>query len=123
MYSRKNKRPKLSEDLKINTIKFFYSHGMAATVDCFSSQHGCKISKSTIYSWKAEYDQFHDHGRLHTSLAPKSRRPKRVRISHIDIRIINEIVRLRHNYPIVGKAKLYHLLIPFCEANGVNMIS
>ncbi|MGL4758472.1 MAG: DDE-type integrase/transposase/recombinase, partial [Patescibacteria group bacterium] len=123
MYKRKCKRVKLTADLKINTIRFFYKHGLAATIDSFFETNGCKISRSTIYSWKKEYDMYHDHGRLHTSLAPKSKRPKRVRVSSTDSRIINEIIRLRTEYRTLGKAKLYHMLMSFCEAKGLIMVS
>jgi hypothetical protein len=123
MYSRKNKRPKLTEHLKINTIVFYYKYGLAATKDCFKQSYDCNISTSTIYSWKKEYDRYHDHGRLGSSLAPKSKRPLRVRTSNIDPRISEEIIRIRCSYPTTGKAKLYHLLIPFCKANGIKMVS
>ncbi len=97
---------------------------MAATVDSFSYQHGCKISVSTIYSWKKEYDQYHDHGRIHTALAPKSRKPKRFRVSETDPRLIDEITRIRIcENPIIGKAKLYHILEPFCKEKGIKMVS
>jgi hypothetical protein len=63
------------------------------------------------------------HGRLHSSLAPKSKRPRKVRVSSTDPRIIQEIIRLRTEHRTLGKAKLCIILKPFCEANGLKMIS
>ncbi len=123
MFKRKTKRIKLTSDLKINTIRFFYKHGLAATIDSFFETNGCKVSNSTVYSWKKEYDMYHDHGRLHSSLAPKSKRPRKVRVSSTDPRIIQEIIRLRTEHRTLGKAKLCIMLKPFCETNGLKMIS
>ena len=116
---RKTKRPKLTAELKINTIKFFKVHGLAATKSQYELQYNVSISSSTIYSWRVEVDRYDNHGMLITGLYPKSRRPKRCRVSTYDPRISEEIIRLRHSYQILGKDKLYQLLIPFCKANGI----
>lgn len=121
-YKRKLKRPPLTAALKMNTIKFLIDHGVLATQAQFKLQHGVSISRSTLYSWKKLYDRFHNHGALIDILNPLSKRPRKVKVSTIDKRIIDKIIELRHLYPILGKEKLYVMLIPFCEAEGLKMI-
>jgi hypothetical protein len=123
MYIRKTKRPKLTIEVKVKTVKFFLNHGLKATQDAFFDAFGCTVSRSTLFSWRKEYNWYHNHGALLESLRPKSKRPKKIRVSATDPRIVEEIIRIRSEVnPIMGKVKIDKLLIPFCEAKGIKRI-
>ncbi|SMC08725.1 Transposase InsO and inactivated derivatives [Nitratiruptor tergarcus DSM 16512] len=87
-------------------LEFWEKYGLAATTEAFG------VSRRTLFRWKKS---FNDADGDIKALNPKSRRPKRVRESKVPIEVIKEIKRLRKAYPNIGKAKLYHLLKPFCE--------
>ncbi|WP_236584452.1 MULTISPECIES: hypothetical protein [unclassified Nitratiruptor] len=83
---------------------------MEATIDAFG------VSRRTLFRWKKALKDADDDIK---ALNPKSRKPKRVRESKVLLQVIKEIKRLRKAYPNIGKAKLYHLLKPFCEERGL----
>lgn len=120
--NRVTKRPKLTAELKINTVKYYRDNGLTATQLRFGIEYGAKISRSTIYSWIKQVNCYDNRGLLLTNLNLKSRKPTKCRESQYDSRLDDEIIRLRHKYPIMGKDKLYCLLIPFSKANGINTI-
>jgi len=91
-------------------LDFWQKYGLEATIDAFG------VSRRTLYRWRAKLKKA--EGEL-TALNPQSKRPKRVRQSRVSLEIVQEIRRLRKKYPNIGKAKLYHLLKPFCEAKGL----
>lgn len=91
-------------------LDFWQKYGLEATIDAFG------VSRRTLYRWKAKLERA--KGDL-TALNPQSKRPKRVRESQVSLEIVRQIRKLRQEYPNIGKAKLYHLLKPFCEAKGV----
>jgi transposase-like protein len=90
-------------------LQFWQKHGLEATIDAFG------VSRRTLFRWKSALKKAKgDIGALN----PKSTRPKRVRTSSVPLEVVKEIRRLREVYPNIGKAKLYHLLQPFCEERG-----
>ncbi|BAF69839.1 integrase core domain-containing protein [Nitratiruptor sp. SB155-2] len=91
-------------------LEFWQKYGLEATIEAFG------VSRRTLYRWKKS---FNDANGDIKALNPKSRKPKKVRESKVPLEVIKEIKRLREKYPNIGKAKLYHLLKPFCEAKGV----
>ena len=91
-------------------LEFWEKYGLEATIDAFG------VSRRTLYRWKAKLKKAKGDIK---ALNPKSTRPKRVRQSKVPLEIVQEIRRLREQYPNIGKAKLYHLLKPFCEAKGL----
>jgi len=91
-------------------LEFWERYGLEATREAFG------VSRRTLYRWKAKLKKA--KGDI-SALNPKSRRPKRVRESKVPVEIVGEIRRLREKYPNIGKAKLYYLLKPFCEAKGL----
>ncbi|BCD62733.1 transposase [Nitratiruptor sp. YY08-26] len=101
----------ISEEARRKKIlDFWKKYGLEATKEAFG------VSRRTLFRWKKS---FNDANGDIKALNPKSRKPKRVRESNVPLEVIKEIKRLRKVYPNIGKAKLYHLLKPFCEAKGV----
>jgi transposase InsO family protein len=62
-------------------------------------------SRATVYRWLRRYDP-----RDLTSLAPRSRRPKRVRRATWTAAQEQAVLALRERYPRFGKVKLHYLL-------------
>ena len=99
---------------RIKVIEFHSKHGTSATIDAFG------VGKTTIYRWK---QQFKRSNRDVTILIPKSKRPHNIRSMQTDIKIIEEIVRIRSNPPILGKEKIKPQLDLFCDELGLKRIS
>nr|WP_187648266.1 helix-turn-helix domain-containing protein [Nitrosophilus labii] len=91
-------------------LDFWQKYGLEATIDAFG------VSRRTLYRWKRALKEAKGDVVL---LNPKSTRPKKVRKSKVSLEIVQEIKRLREKYPNIGRAKLYHLLKPFCEKKGI----
>ena len=91
-------------------LEFWEKYGLEATTEAFG------VSRRTLFRWRKAYKEANKDI---TALNPKSRKPKRVRESKVSFEIVRQIRKLRKEYPNIGKAKLYHLLKPFCEAKGL----
>ncbi len=106
----------ISEEAKrrVKILKFWEKYGLEATIEAFG------VSRRTLYRWKAKLKKVKGDIK---ALNPKSKRPKRVRQSKVPLEIVQEIRRLREQYPNIGKAKLYHLLKPFCDKKGLHVPS
>ncbi|WP_187648704.1 integrase core domain-containing protein [Nitrosophilus labii] len=102
----------ISEEVKKRKkiLEFWEKYGLEATTEAFG------VSRRTLFRWKKAYKEANKDI---TALNPKSRKPKRVRESKVSLEIVRQIRKLRQEYPNIGKAKLYHLLKPFCEAKGL----
>lgn len=110
LFNMENK--KAQKRLKI--LNFFDKYGLEATKEAFG------ISRRTLYRWRATLIKNKNNI---TSLNPKSTKPKNLRKSNVSKLLIDEIRRLRENYPNIGKAKLYVILKPWCEQNNFNLPS
>jgi len=95
---------------RLKILKFFDKYGLEATIEAFS------VSRRTLYRWKKTYKK--NKGDI-LSLNPKSTQPKTKRTPTTRRVIINEIKRLREQYPNIGKAKLLVILKPWCEENNI----
>lgn len=95
-------------------LQFFEKYGVEATLEAF------EISKRTLYRWQAT---LRDSAKDISSLNPQSTAPKTIRKPNTNKAIIDEIKRLRKKYPNIGKAKLYHMLKPWCEKSNLTLIS
>jgi len=95
-------------------VLFYEKYGLDATLEAF------EISKRTLYRYKALLKK--GDNKIE-ALEPKSKAPKRKRVSQVPREIIVEIKRLREKYPNLGKAKLYHMLKPWCKEKGLSMLS
>lgn len=85
-------------------LLFYKKHGISATLDAYA------ISRSTLFRWQAAKE----------NLQPKSTRPKHVRKSSVDPRIVHEIKTLRIHHRNICKEKIYALLDSFCKTYGLN---
>ena len=106
----------ISEEAKrrVKIIGFWEKYGLEATIEAFG------VSRRTLYRWKAKLKKVKGDIK---ALTPKSKRPKRVRQSKAPLEIVQEIRRLKEQYPNIGKAKLYHLLKPFCDKKALHIPS
>jgi len=81
-----------------------------------STLHAFKISKRTLFRWKARRNK--GLGRME-ALNPSSRKPKKVRTRRWPVEIVREIKSLRYAHPNLGKEKIHVLLKPYCERTGL----
>ena len=95
-------------------VLFYEKFGLEATLEAF------EISKRTLYRYQALLKK--GKNKIE-SLEPKSKAPKHRRKSTVPRDIVLEIKRLREKYPNLGKAKLYHLLKPWCEKKKLPVLS
>ncbi|MDD3591973.1 MAG: integrase core domain-containing protein [Sulfurovum sp.] len=95
-------------------VLFYQKYGLEATLEAFD------ISKRTLYRYQAILKESKYNIQ---ALEPKSKAPKQKRTSTVPQEIVTEIKRLREKYPNLGKAKLYHLLKPWCQNNSLSVIS
>lgn len=100
------------ERLKI--ILFYHRYGEKATQEAFG------VDRKLLYIWRK---RFNLSQRRLSSLIPTSTRPKQVRASNIDIRIISYISFLRENHYRLGKEKIKPLLDQYCFREGLPHIS
>ncbi len=95
-------------------VLFYEKYGLAATLEAF------EISKRTLYRYQSLLKKGNNQIE---SLEPKSKAPKKKRQSTVPREIVLEIKRLREKYPNLGKAKLYHLLKPWCKKKKLPVLS
>jgi len=95
-------------------VLFYEKYGLEATLEAF------EISKRTLYRYKAALKRSNNSI---TALEPKSKVPKTKRKSTVPQEIIDKIKSLRKEYPNLGKAKLYHMLKPWCQSKNLPVIS
>jgi hypothetical protein len=86
-------------------------HGLASSMDAF------KVSRRTLFDWKYRLKK---GGNKPEALNPQKRTPGTKRKRTWDIRILNEIKKLRIDYPNLGAEKLHPLLLDFCDVSGIN---
>lgn len=93
--------PKLSAALefRLRCVECSYRDGVVGAVQRFGR------SRATIYRWRRRYNP-HDL----SSLAPRSRRPKRVRRATWSAAQEHVVLALREAHPCFGKDKLHYLL-------------
>jgi len=95
-------------------VLFYQKYGLEATLEAFD------ISKRTLYRYQSILKKSNNNI---LSLEPKSKTPKQTRTSQVPKEIVAQIKRLREQYPNLGKAKLYHLLKPWCQENSLPIVS
>ncbi len=102
-------------DQRLSILKFWKKYGLKATKDAFGA------GRSTLYGWWKIYQ---DSGCKIESLNPQSQAPKHRRQRSVDLRIIQEMRRLRLKVcPNLGKDKIKIFLDPFCQALGLKPLS
>lgn len=101
-----------SQRLKI--ITFFEAYGEKATKEAFGAD------RKVISRWRQRLKK--QNGKLQ-SLVPTSTRPKKIRVSTVDPRIVAFIRGEREAHPMVGKEKLKPDVDEFCLDVGIPTIS
>jgi transposase InsO family protein len=97
----------ISEEAKqrAKIITFWKRYGLEATGEAY------EVKRRTLYLWQRKLRE--GNGKIE-SLNCGSRAPKKKRQRRYDWRIVDEVKRLRDQYPNLGEKKLYPLLVAFC---------
>ena len=108
-------RDMITEAAKQRTriLAFWEKHGDEATEEAFGTK------RRTLFNWQKNLKV---GGGMLEALNPKSKAPKQKRKRLWDVRILEEIKRLRsaEMHPNLGAEKLYPLLLDFCDVNGIS---
>ncbi len=99
---------------RLDAIWLYEEHGLEAAKKIFN------VSRSTLFSWKKRLRE--SGGRI-DSLAPASRRPKRVRPPQTDRRIEEYVRQYRLRHPGVGKSAIKYELDVYCQTKGLPTVS
>jgi transposase InsO family protein len=99
---------------RLRILQFYQRYGEKACLEAFG------VDRKLVYIWRRRFN--HSSGRL-SSLVPDSTRPKRVRVSHIDLRVIKFISDLREKYPRLGKQKIKPLVDKYSLREGISCVS
>jgi len=99
---------------RLDAIWLYERHGMEAVERVFG------VSRATVFNWKKRLKN--SNGDLR-SLAPGSRRPKRVRSPVVNRRIEERIRQYRLEHPGIGKATIKYGLDAFCHSQGLPTVS
>ena len=95
---------------KYDALLFWEKHGLDATLDAF------KVSRRTLYRWR---QILREAGHNVAALVPRSTAPHRRRKAQRPPGLVQEIRRLRKDYPNLGKQPLQKLLEPWCVRHGL----
>lgn len=97
---------------RMKILEHWKRHGMESTIHAFDTK------ERTLWDWKSRLEK---GGGKPEALNPKSKAPKEKRKRIWDVRILEELRRLRSKdiHPNLGAEKLYPLLLDFCDANGI----
>ena len=99
---------------RLDAIWLYERHGMEAVARVFG------VSRATVFNWKKRLKK--GNGDLR-SLAPESRRPKRVRSPVVNRRVEECIRQYWLEHPGIGKATLKYGLDVFCHSQGLSTVS
>jgi transposase InsO family protein len=94
---------------RLKILEHWKKHSLESTIDAF------EISERTLWNWKGRLDA---GGGKPESLNSGKRTPQTKRKRIWDVRILEEIRKLRIDHPNLGKEKIYPLLLDFCDAFG-----
>jgi len=95
---------------RYHILQYWKKWKLGATKDAFG------VSRRTLYRWQA---RLREAGGDPAALAARSRRPRRVRRPTTPAPVVEQIRRLRQQYPNLGKAKVHCMLRPWCEQRGL----
>ena len=95
---------------RLKILVHWKKHGLESAI------HAFEVSKRTLFDWKARLNK--GGGKLE-ALNPKKKIPKNRRRRTWDIRILEEIKRLREAHPNLGACKIYPLLLDFTDSVGI----
>lgn len=96
---------------KNKIIIHWQKYGIKSAMDAFS------ISRRTLFNWKSSLKK--GKGKIE-SLNPGNRAPKNKRKRLWDVRILEEIRRLRDEHPNLGADKIYPLLLDYTDTEDIS---
>ena len=94
---------------RMKILIFWEHHGLDATLEAF------EIKRRALFNWKRK---LREGGGKIESLNNTSRAPHTKRKRSWDIRVLDEIKRLRDVHPNLGAKKILPLLLDFCDCEG-----
>lgn len=95
-------------------LQFFERYGLEATKEAYG------VSRRTLYRWKSILKN--SNGDI-SSLNPKSTKPHKKREPQTPKIIIDEIKKLREEYPNIGKEKIHYMLKSWCKSKELKLPS
>lgn len=95
---------------RLKILLHWQKYGLESTKDAFN------VKRRTLFNWKSLFKQ---GGNKPEALNPKKRIPKHRRKRDWDIRVLEEIKRLRIKHPNLGAEKLYPLLLDYTDSIGI----
>lgn len=95
---------------RLKILVHWERYGMESTL------HAYDVKERTLWYWK---QRFAAGGKTVEALNSRSRAPKQRRVRDWDQRTLDELRRLRDEYPNLGKDKLYPLLATFVEQHAL----
>jgi transposase InsO family protein len=97
---------------RLKILEHWKKHGLESTMHAFD------VSRRTLWDWKARLNK---GGGKPEALNPRHTAPKKRRKRIWDVRILEEIRRLRgaEVHPNLGAEKIHPLLLEFCDAFGI----
>lgn len=93
---------------KAKIISHANKHGIQSAVDAFC------VGRSTIMLWKSKLRKSNGHLGV---LSNKSRAPNKRRFMILDPFVESEIIRLRTEFPSIGKTQIYHQIKDKCKTS------
>ena len=108
-------RDMITEAAKQRTriLAFWKKHGIEATEEAFGTK------RRTLFNWQKSLKA--GGGKLE-ALNPKKTAPKHKRKRSWDVRLLEEIRRLRIEHPNLGADKILPLLIDFADVEGISPV-
>lgn len=96
---------------RMRVIAHWEKHGIQSTMDAFC------VKKRTLFNWKRALKE--GGGKIEV-LNPAKREPKEKRKRIWPLEVLNEIKRIRWQYPNLGPDKVYPLLLEFCADKSLS---
>lgn len=109
-------KPELSEQAKkvIKVAEFGIKYGYKAALEGFN------IKKTMYYEYVKKYKLYEEHG---IPITFKSKRPKKLRQTNWNRKIVRFIKQIRADHPNIGKDKIKPYLDSFCIKHKIQTVS
>lgn len=98
---------------RARVLSFWKKHGTEATEEAF------KVKRRTLFSWQKRLKE--GKGKLE-ALNSKKKTPINKRKRIWDVRLLEELRRLRIDHPNLGADKIYPLLLDFADVEGIDKV-
>lgn len=100
---------------RFHVLSVFYQGGWEATKIAFP-----ELKRATLYRWKKSYER---SGKKLNSLLPGNTKPHHTRVVTTSVGVVALIIKLRQQYPRMGKAKIKRFVDQFCIEQGISPVS